>query len=129
MLNTLFFFVNRLAGASSACLFWMVEGQPYRITPEHWQIAFEVGSLSAIILLVVFYVLKNRIQGSDLFKAGITTVIVSAVDISLHASHYPGFATEAVLTGLTAAALSFVFRFYSLKIIARIKHFWKTLQS
>jgi hypothetical protein len=125
MFDVLIFFINRLAGASSACLFWMVEGDTTRLTPQHWKIALEVGSISAAILLAIFYFYRAKIEESDLRKAIITTLIVAAVDISIHASHYPGFATEALLTGITAAVLSFVFRFYSLKLIAKLRSFIK----
>jgi hypothetical protein len=125
MFNAVIFFFNRLAGASSACLFWMVEGNTTHLTPQHWKIALEVGSISAAVLLATFYLVGSKIQENDLRKAIVTTVIVSAVDISIHASHYPGFATEAILTGLTAALLGFVFRFFSLKLIAKLRLFVK----
>lgn len=128
MLEIFGFFANRLVGASSACLFWMVEGHTTRLTPAHWKIALEVGSISALILLLLFHFGGTRFQASDLRKAAITTVIVSSVDISIHAGHYPGFATEAILTGLTAALLSFVLRVFWLKTMARVRQqcrkFW-----
>lgn len=127
MIEYVLLFLGRLGGASSACLFWMVEGNATKLTKQHWEIALEVGSISALILLVALrYAHFRKIEVTDYRKAIATTVVVACVDISLHASHYTGAATEAILTGLTASLIAFFFRLFGLKTMAYLKHKFKT---
>jgi len=126
MIEYLLLFLGRLGGASSACLFWMVEGDATKLTKQHWEIALEVGLISASILLLALRIAQYRkIEITDFRKAVATTVVVGCVDISIHASHYSGAATEAILTGLTASLIAFGFRLFGLKTMAYIKHHLK----
>jgi hypothetical protein len=126
MIEYLLLFLGRLGGASSACLFWMVEGDATKLTKQHWEIALEVGLISASILLLALRIAQYRkIEITDFRKAVATTVVVGCVDISIHASHYSGAATEAILTGLTASLIAFGFRLFGLKTMAYIKHHFK----
>lgn len=122
MIQTLLFFLGRLSGATGSCLFWMVQGDPWKITKLHWEIALETGFFSAVVLLLLYrFAVYWNIAITDFNKALATTIVVSAIDITLHASHYPGYATEAILTGITAAALTFGFRLFGLKVLAFLK--------
>ncbi len=86
----------------------MVQGHLVDITLAHFVIAAKTGLLAIFPVLGVSFSryakhLVNRWTSSAL--AGLGTVLA---DATVHASHYPGAYTEAVLTGIGAFAFSLV---------------------
>ena len=97
---------HKAVEVAAVCVLLMVQGDIAGITLTHLGIASKTGLLGVFPILGVTYTryarhLTNRWASSALL--GVCTVVA---DAGVHASHYPGALTEAVLTGIGAFVFS-----------------------
>ena len=97
--------VENIAEAGAACLFAMVQGNVLALGLSHWAIASQTGLVAgtAAAAAITFSKTENR-----LILAGILGVSTAIVDYFVHPGMIgEGAATEAIITGLGAAVLSY----------------------
>lgn len=90
------------------CLLLMVQGDFAEVTLAHLGIASKTGLLGVFPLLGVTYTRHARHLANRWTSAGLLAVCTFVADAAVHASHYPGALTEAVLTGAGAFVFSVV---------------------
>lgn len=99
------FFSQRLVGTFMACMFWMLQGDLRLVTPQHWFIGVKTALLSSTILLLISFIKIRSILRGFTSNLVLTSLVVAMVDHFVHPGHFGGEYTEAIATGLTAAAL------------------------
>ena len=97
---------ENVAEAGVACLVTMVQGNLLLVGVTHWITATQTGLIAGVAATVAFAFAKTE---NRLVLAGILGVLTGVVDYFVH----PGMIgesriTEAVITGLGAAVLSYV---------------------
>lgn len=98
----------RFFAAYLACTFWMLEGRLTALTKGHLVIAFKTAIISATILLFISLLRMRIFSQYQIAKAALVATVTAFADYLTHASHF-GFAfQEAILTGISTAALAFV---------------------
>ena len=99
-------FGQAIAKVTPPCLMLMVQGNVFAITLDHWMTAFKTAGLVGLVLVVLsFSVRTKEIRDNAYSMAGLVAIVTAIVDFNIHASHYSGVTTEALLTGLCAGLL------------------------
>ncbi len=98
-------FVENIAESTTACLVTMVQGNVMALALSHWLIASETGIVAGSLASVAILVARTRKRWVVAIVLGIVTGVV---DFFIHPGELGPVFLEAVLTGLGAAALSFV---------------------
>ena len=91
-----------------ACLINMVQGDVFRISLHHWEVAVRTGLLTGVfgIVFLLFETSKKFI--GDPFRLAVLTAIFTAIsDLIIVPSHFGGVYGEAITTGMTAGLISF----------------------
>lgn len=98
-------FAENIAEAGAACLVTMVQGNLLALGLSHWIIASQTGLIAgtAAAAAITFTKIRNR-----WVIAATLGVLTFAVDYFMHPGMFGSAATEAVVTGLGAAVLSWI---------------------
>ncbi len=98
-------FTENIVEAGAACLVTMVQGNLLALGLSHWIIASQTGLIAgtAAAAAITFTRIRNR------FVIATTLgVLTFAVDYFMHPGMFGSAATEAMVTGLGAAVLSWI---------------------
>jgi len=106
-------YIENISGATTACLFTMVQGNVLAIGLSHLYIAAQTGIFAGILAatVILFAKLKNRKLVSLLLA-----VVTAIVDYFVHPGMFGSVATEAIVTGAAAGLLSYIISFGFSKI-------------
>ena len=98
-------FAEYLAESTTACLVTMVQGNVLALTLGHVVIASQTGVVAGLIAAVTLAFAKTDRRWVVSAVLGIAT---AAVDYFVHPGMFGTVATEAIVTGLAAAVLSYL---------------------
>ena len=98
--------IEYAAESTTACLVMMVHGNVLALTLGHLLIASQTGVIAGGIAAVSLAFSRAR---SRLVVSAVLGVITSIVDFFVHPGMIGSVATEAAVTGLGAAILSYLF--------------------
>jgi hypothetical protein len=98
-------FAEYLAESTAACLVMMVQGNFLAITLGHLAIASQTGVVAGLIAAVTLAFAKTDRRWVIAAVLGIATAVV---DYFVHPGMFGTVATEAIVTGLAAAVLSYL---------------------
>jgi hypothetical protein len=93
---------HKAVEVGAVCLLLMVQGDLAGVTLAHLAIASKTGLLGVFPILGVTYTRHARHLSNRWTSAGLLAVCTFVADALIHASHYPGALTEAVLTAVGA---------------------------
>ena len=94
--------------STTACLVTMVQGNILSLTLFHFSVAAQTGLFAGLSTFLMIYVTKLKSKWSIALLLGMFTAIV---DFFVHPGSFGTVITEAVVTGIGAAVLSFIFGF------------------
>lgn len=97
-------FVENIAEATTACLVTMVQGNVLALGLSHWIIASQTGLAAGTITAAIILIAKAHKRWVISLLLGLVTAIV---DYHVHPGMFGSVVTEAVVTGIGAAVLSF----------------------
>lgn len=97
--------IEYFSESTAACLVAMVQGNLLALTASHLLIASQTGLIAGSIAAVGVFVAKTRNRWLISAGLGLTTAVV---DFYVHPGMFGSVATEAMVTGLAAAILSYV---------------------
>lgn len=98
-------FVENIAEATTACLITMVQGNVLALGLGHWLIASQTGIVAGSITAAAILIAKTRKRWVISLSLGLITAVV---DYYVHPGMFGSIVTEAIVTGIGAAALSYV---------------------
>lgn len=98
-------FVENIAEATTACLITMVQGNVLALGLSHWLIASQTGVAAGSITAAAILLLKTDRRWMISLLLG---VITAAVDYFVHPGMFGTVVTEAIVTGIGAAILSYM---------------------
>lgn len=98
--------VENVTESGTACLLTMVQGNIVALTVSHWLIASRTGVVAGVVATGALFAIASR---NRWVIAGTLAVVTAVVDYFSHPAQFGVFATEAVITGLGAGALSILF--------------------
>ena len=91
--------------STAACLITMTQGNILAVGLSHWLIASQTGLVAGLVATVAIVVTQTEKRWLISALLGIATAIV---DFYMHPGNFGSVATEAIVTGLGAAFLSYV---------------------
>ena len=98
-------FVENIAESGAACLFTMVQGNLLLLGLSHWITASQTGLIAGTAAATAITLVKSD---NRLVLAGVLGLSTAVADYFVHPGMIgEGAATEAVITGLGAAVLSY----------------------
>lgn len=97
---------ENVAEATAACLITMTQGNFLAFTLSHWLIASQTGLLAGIAASAALVLTRTDNRWVIAMVLGTVT---AAVDYFVHPGMFGTVATEAIVTGLGAAILSYAF--------------------
>jgi len=99
---------GRFRDAFGTCSLMMVKGDVSALTLSHLYTAAQTGFISAVAVtwIVIF---TPHLRDNAYMLAAVTALCVAVADLAMHPSHYSGFSTEAICTGIGAGLLTFAF--------------------
>ena len=106
--------------ATPACLLVKVQGNIWLATMGHLQKALETGLLTGLGVLI-FSLFSHRWFNNKYIVAAITGAMVFVADLIVHPSHFGGFATEAIVTGIFTAIISLALNIIGKKLFLHTK--------
>ena len=98
-------FVEYVSESTTACIVTMVQGNLLSLTVGHLVIASQTGVIAAAIASLTLMFAESRSRWLIAAVLGVTTAIV---DFFVHDGQFGPIAMEAIVTGLAAAALSYI---------------------
>ena len=98
-------FAEYLAESTTACLVTMVQGNILALTLGHVVVASQTGVVAGLIAAVTLAFAKTDRRWVVSAVLGIATAVV---DYFVHPGMFGTVATEAIVTGLAAAVLSYL---------------------
>lgn len=98
-------FAENITESTSSCLVMMVQGNLLLLTMGHWLVAMETGIFAGTIASAL--ILKGKVTRPWVVSL-VLGIITTVVDFFVHSGHFTAVVTEAALTGLGAAILSFL---------------------
>ena len=108
-------FAENIGEAGAACLVTMVQGNLLLLGLSHWITASQTGLIAGAATATMFILVKTN---SRLVLASLLGLLTALVDYFVHPGMIGEFAfIEALITGLGAAALSYIAGF----LIARYR--------
>ena len=113
-------FITPFCEATPACLLVMVQGNIWLATMGHLQKALETGLLTGLGVLILS-LFSHRWFNNKYIVAAITGAMVFVADLIVHPSHFGGFATEAIVTGIFTAIISLALNIIGKKIFLHTK--------
>lgn len=105
MKNKITPFVENIAESTTACLVTMVQGNILALGLSHWLIASQTGAVAGTISAAAILVFKTSKRWIISVMLGLTTAVV---DYFVHPGMLGSAATEAIVTGVGAAMLSYL---------------------
>ncbi len=97
--------IEYVSESTVACLVTMVQGNLLALTASHLLIASQTGLVAGTIATVGIFVAKTRNRWLISAGLGVTTGVV---DFYVHPGMFGSVVTEAFVTGLAAAILSYL---------------------
>lgn len=97
--------IEYVSESTAACLVTMVQGNLLAVTASHLLVASQTGLIAGTIATVGILVAKTRNRWLISAGLGVTTGVV---DYYVHPGMFGSVATEAFVTGLAAAILSYL---------------------
>ena len=113
-------FITPFCEATPACLLVMVQGNIWLATMGHLQKALETGFLTGLGVLALSF-FSHRWFSNQYIVAAITGAMVFVADLIVHPSHFGGFATEAIVTGVFTAMISLALNVAGKKLFLHAK--------
>ncbi len=98
-------FVENIAEATAACLITMVQGNLLALGISHWLIASQTGVAAGSITAAAILISKTNKRWAISLLLGLITAVV---DYFVHPGMFGTVVTEAVVTGIGAAVLSYL---------------------
>jgi hypothetical protein len=98
-------FVENIAEATAACLITMVQGNLLALGVSHWLIASQTGVAAGSITAAAILISKTNKRWAISLSLGLITAVV---DYFVHPGMFGTVVTEAVVTGIGAAVLSYL---------------------
>ena len=98
-------FVEYASESTMACVVTMAQGNLLALTLGHLMVAFETGIIAGLITAISVYAAKTHARWMIAIILG---VITGLVDFYVHPGTFGSFATEAIVTGIGAAVLSYL---------------------
>jgi hypothetical protein len=114
-------FITPFCEATPACLLVMVQGNIWLATMGHLQKALETGFLTGLGVLILS-LFSHRWFNNKYIVAAITGAMVFVADLIVHPSHFGGFATEAIVTGIFTAIISLALNIIGKKLFLHTKN-------
>ncbi len=97
--------IEYFSESTVACLVTMVQGNLLAMTMSHLLIASQTGIIAGAIATAGLFISKTRNRWAISTMLGVTTGVV---DYYVHPGMFGSAATEAIVTGLAAAVLSYL---------------------
>jgi phosphate/sulfate permease len=97
--------IEYVSESAAACLVTMVQGNLLVLTASHLLIASQTGLIAGTIAAVGIFVAKTRNRWLISLGLGVTTAVV---DFFVHPGMFGSVVTEAIVTGVAAAILSYL---------------------
>jgi hypothetical protein len=97
--------LENITESTTACLVTMVQGNLLALTLAHWAIASRTGLIAGVVASVAIFVSGARSRAVVSIVLGLVTAVV---DYLVHPGRFGPAMLEAVVTGLGAAALSYL---------------------
>jgi len=97
--------VEYIAESTTACLVTMVQGNLLALTFGHLLIASQTGVVAGAIASVTLFLSRSNKRWVVSLVLGIGTAVV---DYFVHPGMFGSVATEAIVTGIAAAVLSYL---------------------
>lgn len=113
-------FITPFCEATPACLLVKVQGNIWLATMGHLQKALETGLLTGLGVLILS-LFSHRWFNNKYIVAAITGAMVFVADLIVHPSHFGGFATEAIVTGIFTAIISLALNIIGKKLFLHTK--------
>jgi len=98
-------FVENIAESTTACLVTMVQGNVLALGLSHWIIASQTGVAAGTITAAAILLSKTDKRWMISLLLGLVTAVV---DYNIHPGMFGSAATEAIVTGIGAAVLSYL---------------------
>ena len=98
-------FIEYFAEAATACLVTMVQGNILVVTAAHLLVASQTGLIAGAIAVLGLYFARASTRWLISVSLG---VITGAVDYFVHPGMFGSVVTEALVTGVGAAILSYL---------------------
>jgi len=98
-------FVENIAEATTACLVTMVQGNLLALGLSHWLIASQTGIAAGSVTAAAILLSKTDKRWLISLLLGLITAVV---DYFVHPGMFGTVVTEAIVTGLGAAVLSYL---------------------
>lgn len=98
-------FVENIAESTTACLITMVQGNLLALGLSHWLIASQTGIAAGTITAAAILLSKTDKRWLVSLLLGVITAIV---DYFVHPGMFGTVVTEAIVTGIGAAVLSYL---------------------
>ena len=95
---------ENIAEATAACLITMSQGNIVAFTLAHWAIASQTGVIAGVAASAALLLARTD---NRWIIAVVLGVVTAAVDWFVHPSMFGAAVTEAIVTGIGAAVLSF----------------------
>jgi hypothetical protein len=96
-------FVENIGESTAACLVAMVQGNLFAVSLTHWAIAVQTGLFAGAAATATILLLRTTVRWRI---ALVLALVTGIVDYLVHPGKLGPGATEAVVTGLGAGALS-----------------------
>ena len=97
--------IEYFSESTVACMVTMVQGNLLAMTASHLLIASQTGIIAGAIATAGLFIAKTRNRWIISAMLGVTTGVV---DYYMHPGMFGSAATEAIVTGIAAAVLSFL---------------------
>ena len=97
--------IESVSESTAACLVTMVQGNLLALTASHLLTASQTGLIAGSVATLGIFLAKARSRWLIAAALGVSTAIV---DYNVYPGMFGGRATEAIVTGLVAAILSFL---------------------
>jgi hypothetical protein len=98
-------FVEYVSESSMACLVTMVQGNLLALTLGHLLVASQTGLIAGAITAVSVITIKTKKRW---VVSGLLGLITGVVDYFVHPGMFGAAATEAIVTGIGAAVISYI---------------------
>ncbi len=109
--------IENMGESTTACLLAMVQGNVLALTASHWLIASQTGIVAGLVASAVLFAIQRL---DKWIIAGTLAIVTAVVDFFSHPAQFGLFATEAIVTGLAAGALSL--------LVAKLSSGWRARQ-
>lgn len=96
-------FAENIAESGAACLITMTQGNILAVGVSHWVIASQTGLFAGAASVAALSLTRTE---NRWVIAGVLGVVTAVVDYFMHPGMFGAAATEAIVTGFAAGALS-----------------------